>query len=905
MTDIFVRIFILAICIQVATLTVLANETRNQEDPPQPHLSIEELVPLLENSHQVNIFFRSRWFAERKFAASLVDLSLDDALRIMLEGSSLRVVQIDDNVIFVPRESGVRTATSQGGEGQRVIVGNPDDYGKYTRAVISGTIYDGTLTEPLFGAGVFEPISRTGVTTDFDGKFSLELPVGDYRLRYSYMGYEDRYQDIRLVGDGTLTMELFPSATQLREVTVMARLAEQNITRTQMSLINMDAKAIKELPQTFGERDIVRSITLLPGVQTVGEFGTGFNVRGGSADQNLILLENVPIFNSSHMFGLISVINPDIVNNVSLMKAGIPARYGERASSIMDIRLINANTEESIAFSGGIGLLNSRLLVKAPIVENRASFSLAGRSSYSDWFIKRMPDEDLMNSEAGFYDLTAVSNIVLTDKSHFTLFGYYSHDNFRFSEDADFQYSNVLASLRWNRYINERWDFTSVLGMSRYDYNVAETPATRPLDHFTMNSKVDYLTARMHFSYTPNERNNFEFGASGIKYDILPGHQLPFGQESTFEEVKIERESALELSAFVSNDFQVTERLSIDAGLRFTQYYQLGEAEVYQYADDLPITDASITDTLTFGRNDVVKAYNGLEPRLGMRYILGDNSSVKISYNRNNQYINLITNTAVMTPADIWKLSDYHLKPLQSDQYALGYFHNFFENTLETSFEMYYKTLNNAIEYKSGAEIFMNETLEQDVVNARGYNYGFEFYVNKNSGIVTGWTSYTYSSSMRRSTTEFEKDQINRNTWFPSNYDRPHNLVLNLNYNISRRWRLGGTFSYSTGRPVTLPEHVYSYGNEMLISYSDRNKYRLPDYHRLDISLSYGESLKLNQRGKGSWTISLMNVYGRKNPYSVFYKKDPAGLNRGQSFNLYQLYIIGRPLPTITYNFSF
>lgn len=889
----------------IVTLMGVANTAQGQNQTNQEEIRIDDVAAALETRYDIKIFYRPEWFGKKTFSTQLTALPLHQVLDSLTLDNQLRIVHLDDNVIFTPGNVHAQSKESAPAEKESIIIGNPEDYGKYSKALVRGKIIDGSQGDPLFGAGVFDPVSHSGTTTDGEGRFELELPVGEYRLRFTYIGYEDRYHHVRVVGDGDITVELFPGTRQLDEVVISARNAQQNVTRTQMSTVTMNAKSIKELPQSFGERDIVRSITLLPGVQSQGEFGTGFNVRGGSADQNLILIENVPLFNASHLFGLISVINSDLISNVSLLKAGMSPRYGERASAVMDIKLVNTLNEESLGFEGGIGLLNSRLLLKTQLIKDRVSISLGGRSSYSDWYLKSLPDEDLLNSNAGFYDISGVSNVVLNDKNHLTIFGYYSSDTFGFSQESQFDYSNTLGSIRWDRYFNERFHMNMVAGWSNYAYQVTETPAPRPLDHFLMQSEVDYQTLKSHFTYSPHQASTWEFGVAAIKYDIMPGIQKPWGEESVMENITMESEKALEIAAFAGNDFQFTDRLAINAGLRFTQFLQLGASSVNVYENNQPFSSANIMDTLYFGNNEIVQKYSGLEPRLGVRYILGESNSVKISYNRNKQYVNLISNTAVMAPADIWKLSDYHIQPLTSDQFAMGYFHNFRENAIETSLEVYYKNLKNAIEYKSGAEIFMNEFLEQDVINTQGYNYGFEFFASKNSGTLTGWTSYTYSKSMRKTTSEFEQDQINNNQYFPSNYDRPHNLVLNLNYHMSRRWRLGTTFTYSTGRPVTLPENVYSFGGNMLVNYSDRNKYRLPDYHRLDISLTREENLKLNQKWKGSWTITLMNVYGRKNPYSVFYSKESQGFEGGKSFNLYQMYIIGRPLPTITYNLSF
>lgn len=865
-------------------------------------LDIAGVTSFLEQQHGVRIFYQPQWFDGVSFAPQTVELSLPLALESITRDLGLDVAYIGEIIVIMPADE--RLEERMALDREQTIVGDLNQYGRYSRATVTGTVRDGATGEVLIGAVVYEPESEEGATTDVSGSFKMELPVGNHRLRLSYIGYEERYYDVRLVSDGRATFELFSETIYLDPFVLEAQRAQDNVLRSQMSVVTMDAQTLRELPATFGEQDIVRSMTMLPGVQSVGEFGTGFNVRGGSADQNLILIENVPLFNASHLFGLISVINPDMVSNVTLMKAGIPARYGERASSVMDVRLNAGLDRTETSIRGGLGLINSRLLLQTPVVEERATFSFGARSSYSDWLLNKMPDEDLMNSTARFHDFTAITNIALNPRNYLNLFGYYSYDRFGFLEEQTIDYSNILSSLRWNRIIHESLSSTLILGWSRYEYQVLEQPHINELLHSRMESSLDYKSLKALFSWQPWRDHSLEFGGNLIHYNIHPGELSPFGESSTVMHELMDAEQAVEMSVFVSDDMALGELVQMELGFRYTHYLQLGPATVNLYEEGKPMNEQHITGKKDYGQYDIVSSYGGLEPRFGLRYRTGEASSAKVSYNRINQYINLISNTSVISPTDLWKLSDTHIKPLRSDQYAIGYFQNFLDNTIETSLEAYYRNFHNSIEYSSGAEIVMNELLETDVINAKGYGYGVELYVRKNTGRLTGWTSYTFSSSMRRSQEGFREKQINRNRYFPSNYDRPHNLVVNLNYNISRRWRFGASFTYSSGRPVTLPELSYAYGRDYLIYYSDRNKYRLPDYHRLDLSITLGQNLRTDQSGKGSWTLSLMNVYGRKNPYSLFYRREPAGAGSHRSFNLYQLYIIGRPLPTITYNYS-
>jgi len=889
----------------LAALLFAAEPASPQEtaDSPGQLIPVWEIIEALEEKHHTTIYYRETWLADEVYSMSLLEEPLEEAISMIAGRSELTFLEVDGRYFLLPRDSHHRQQLAE--DDDMTTIGDPAEYGRYARATIRGRILDAATFEPLIGAVIYEPESEQGATTDLDGRFDMNLPVGDHRLRISYVGYDDAYRDVRLISDGEVTFEIFTEATQLAEVTVTARRARDHITSTQMSLITMDADALEMLPGSFGEQDIVRSFTLMPGVQTIGEFGSGFNVRGGGADQNLMLVENVPLFNSSHLFGLISVINPDMVREVSLMKAGIPARYGERASAVMDIRLGNGVDLERTSLEGGVGLINSRLLFESPIVKDRVALSIGARSSYSDWLLQRVPNEDLMNSSVDFNDLTGHLHVALGQNHRLTLFGYRSYDQSNFGDDVDYEYYNRLASFRLNSYLSSSLSSTLIAGYSGYEYSLAEKPEFNPDGHYQINSDIEYKKLTWFLSYYPSAIHEINFGVDAIRYDIAPGGIEPASDESQVSPWSLESEQAYELAAFLSDEINVSDRIALELGLRYSHYLQMGPALVRDYAENEAYSHHTIVDSTQYESGEVVSEYGGLEPRLGLRFGLGENSSMKLSYNRANQYINLISNTSVMAPTDLWKLSDTHLKPLTSDQVALGYFRNFFDNTVETSLEVYYKQIHNAIEYTSGAQISMNDYLEMDVINAKGYSYGAEFFVRKNSGDLTGFASYTFSSSQRRTDHAHPDMQINNNNYFPSNHDRPHNFSLNANYFLSRRWRISATFNYNTGRPVTLPEYTYQHGNNMLLAYSDRNSYRLPDYHRLDISISLGENLRIDQRGKGSLTFSVLNVYGRKNPFSVFYRQQPDTQQGGRSFDLYQLYIIGRPLPTITYNFSF
>jgi len=891
----------------ISTLTLsplTAQQNKNHADS-SAYVSFRVLSTKIEAKHQVHLYYKPKWFENKSFPIALLDLPLDECLLRIKRLSNLTYVIIDQkSYVFVPIEAQYN-ATNGSDYSDVLTIGNPNEFGKYSKAAIDGKVLDGKTGEPLIGAVVNIEKLKFVTTTDQKGGFNLTAPVGEYDVKLSYVGYEDNLRKIKVLSNGKANLELFEKSFKINEVVITAERAEFNVTRTQMSVVRLDAKNIKELPVTLGEKDIIKSISLMPGVQSTGEFGTGFFVRGGSSDQNLILVEDVPLFNSSHVFGLISAVNPDGVIGVTLLKAGIPAKYGERASSVMDIRL-GGSSSDKVQAKGGIGLLNSRLNLEVPLFKKKASLLLGVRNSYSNWLLHQMPDLDLMNSSAGFYDVNGLFTLNFNPKNKITLFGYYSDDKFSFSKTTHYHYGNAMASFRLTHVFNKYLSTSLLLGTSQYKYDINEIDTLKRTDAYQIKSTTTYHNLKWNFAWIPNDFHSFDIGINTILYQIMPGDLTPYGYESVVQPEKMPAEKGIEMAAYISDNINLTPELSAEIGLRYTRYAALGPGSVFVFQNEYPKTQQSIINTLFFKNNQIIKWYPVLEPRVAFRYSINDYSSLKASYNRINQFINLISNTTVMTPTDVWKLSSPNLKPLTCDQYALGYFRNFNKNMLEASVELYYKTLKNVIEYKNGAKILLNELIETDLLNASGYNYGIEFYLKKNSGRLTGWASYTFSRTMRHTTSSLVSEQINGNRYYPSPSDKPNNLILVGNYHISRRWRFSGLFTYNTGRPITLPELKYQYDGNQLIYYSDRNKYRLPDYHRLDISITLDESLRLKKKWKGSWTLSIVNLYGRKNAYSVFYQKEtPSQANDYRSFSLYKLYIIGIPFPTLTYNFVF
>ena len=879
----------------------VVSQTTNQGS----YLSIDQLTDQLEHKYHVQFFYDPGWFEMMTFNSSILRLSFGEVLDRIKSEVDLSIFTIDSVLyIFVPLKPELRL-TSAPEVSDVQIIGNPDDYGKYAKATIQGNILDGMNGNPLAGASIHIDKLKLGAIADKNGKYILKAPVGEYNVRLSFIGYDDNTQKIKLVSNGTLNMKLFEKSIHLGEVVVSSERSESNVSGTQMSYAKFNAKSIRELPVSMGVTDIIKSIILMPGVQTIGEFGTGFNVRGGSADQNLILLEDVPLFNSSHLFGLISVVNSDGISNVTLLKAGIPAKYGERASSVMDIQLAAANPDKTTV-KGGIGIINSTLYVETPLINKKINLLIGARSSYSNWLLHSIPDIDLMNSSAHFYDADALLSFNVNSGNKINVFAYISNDRFGFAKTTDYQYSNLLGSVRWKHSFRNNLYSNLVAGLSNYQYNLSESDTLSPLEAYKIKSSLHYRNVKWNLSWFSTDKHSIDFGINAALYNIQPGKLSALNDTTIIKPIEMQPEKAIESAFYITDNITISPRFALDLGVRYSLYSYLGPNKIYIYQPNSPRTSGSVIDSLTYANNKPICWYSGLEPRLSLRFIISNSSSVKLSYNRIHQYVNLVSNTAVMAPTDVWKLSSPNLKPLTCDHFAVGYFKNLKNNTYETSIEIYYKSLTNAIEYKNGANLLLNPYLEADLTNVRGYNYGVELYLKKNSGRLTGWASYTFSRSLQKTNGIFTGDKINENQLFPSNFDRPHDLIINLNYHISRRWRFGSTFIYSTGRPVTLPEYKFYYQNYQLLYYSDRNKYRLPDYHRLDVSLTFDESIRIKKKWKGSWTFSIVNLYGRKNAYSVFYKEEGHMVSSEYKlYDTYMLYIIGIPFPTLTYNFTF
>lgn len=771
------------------------------------------------------------------------------------------------------------------------------------RVTIKGYVRDASNGETLIGATVYLNGTTKGTATNEYGFYSLTVDPGNYTVVASYLGYEDKRKELALIGNLTEDFELGESGTQLMEVVVTAEEEDQNVREVQMSVENLQMSTIERLPALLGEVDVLRSIQLLPGVTSVGEGAAGFNVRGGSIDQNLVILDEAPVFNSSHLFGFFSVFNPDAVKGVKLYKGGIPARYGGRLSSILDVRMKEGNSKQ-FEMQGGIGTIFSRLSVEAPIVKDKSSFLLAGRRSYIDVLAAPFLGDNLSGTKLNFYDLTLKTNYRFSDKDQIFLSGYLGRDVFAPGDQAGFSWGNTTGTLRWNHLFSDKLFSNLTLYYSDYDYaiNFGDDPEE---DSFDWDASIVNFSAKPEFSYFVTPDNVIRFGGQGIYYRFEPANAIAVSDGSEVD-ISINNQWAIESSVFVENELGILKgRLKLNYGLRLSHFAYLGGRPVYEFGEApregfaRPLTGVTQTE-----RSEVVKDWFNLEPRLSVQYQLNDNSSVKASYMRTTQYIHLLSNTTASIPLDIWTPSTNNIDPQLADQVAVGYFRNFKENTYEGSLELYYKDFKQLLDFVDGADLVLNELVEGQTLVGDGRAYGTEFQLKKVKGRFNGWISYTLAKTERRT------PGVNSNEYYPSRFDQTHNFNLTGFYELSDRATLSATFVYNTGTPVTLASAGY-YQLGYFIPENEgggRNNFRVPDYHRLDVSVTLDPKKEnADKRWQGQWIFGVYNLYGRRNALTVSGTQSDGRPVLGQPImtEANQLSVIGSIIPSVSYNFKF
>ena len=864
--------------------------------------SLIDFVTLLQNKYEVDVYCKKEWLQPYYISQTLENIELEEALNIIFEDHDLTFEFFQDDAVAIYRKKRMKHNETDI-ESQLITIGNPMNIGRYGKAILKGKVLDGKTGENLIGAKIYCSKFEKGASTNGEGEFEIELPTGKQLLTFSYIGFEDNSINILLIEDGTQNFQIFEKTHSIGEIKIFG---QESSSRAQMSLIKMTSSDIKLAPAFMGEVDIFKSITAQAGVQSVGELSSGINVRGGNTDQNLILINGSPVFNSTHLFGFFSLINPDVVEYVNLFKGGMPVKYGERVSSVMEIVFKEGNDKTIMAY-GGIGLLTSRLTLDGPLTKNKKlTFNAGGRSSYTNWILKKLPELDLSRSVSLFYDISGKTTYKFNKYNQLSLTAYHSLDEFTTSKQSVTKYNNTLGNLSLKTRYTESLFAGIDISYSNYNYRFTDFADEKPIESYHLDNSIQYASMAYKINWQISPNHNSEAGFKIISNQIKPGEITPVEDISVIDTKTLHPQKTFELISFIGDKFNITEKLLVTAGLRYTHFKNIGTPLVYLYDQQKPKSIDNIIDSLQFSPNETAVSYTGFEPRISVFYELSPFTGLKMSYQKTRQNIFQLSNNAVISPAETWISANYHLPPLIADQFAIGVVNNSWLNGLEVLTELYYKNLQNLIEYKNGATLIMNEHIETDIIPTEGYSYGIELTLKKKTGRLTGLTSYVYSRTKQKNTSTFKNENLWEGKYYPSVYDRPHDFSLTGTYRISRRWRFSGNFIYMSGRPVSLPEQKYQYADEILVYFSERNKYRMPSYNRLDISLTFDENLRKKRMWKGSWTLSVYNVYGRKNAHSIFYKKAEIGkwanLNR---YSLFKLSVIGIPIPTLTYNFKF
>lgn len=882
-----------------------------------------ELADTLEKLVPVKIYYTDKWVDSLLISVDSEGLPFNEMLDKVLRKEGLNFIITEDNKVILSKGFKIKTTFQKeyleylrnnysksdtsgylspvqedeakliNDEYRIFRIGKPSSLNSEGNAILSGNVYDISDGEPIPGAIVYVGQLKAGVMTNSAGYYSITLPRGQFQIEYRTMGMQTTRRNVIVFSNGSLDVVMVKNIRQLDEVSVYAN-RENKVKNVRIGIEKIDSKMLKQIPMGFGEVDIIKSSMLLPGVQSVGEASTGYNVRGGSTDQNLVLLDYAPIINTSHFFGFFSVLNADLISDVTLYKSGIPAKYGGRISSVMEIVPVTGNYEK-IKVSGGISPVTGRLLVEGPLKKNKSSFVIGARTTYSDWVLGVLDDKKLQNSTAGFYDIQGLLDFKIDEKNSISVSGYYSNDRFDYYQENDFDYGNLASTLKWKHTFNPKLSLQSYAIVSSYSYNLNDNRDSSSFSslHYNLNQSI----FRSDFLYFPGNKHKIEFGINAIYYSLLPGTREPFGDYSRITSTRIEKENALEPSVYLSDEFEITPAISVSGGLRGTVYTLFGPKTEYQYDENNPRRVENITDTLNYGKGESIKSYPGLEFRISSRILITNNFSFKTGIQRVYQYLHMISNTTSMSPTDIWKLSDRYFRPQRGDQLSAGFFYNIGRKGVETSIEAYYKKLSNIIDYKGGAVLLMNENLETEIINGTGKAYGTELMINKKAGMLTGWISYTYSRTLWKFDGPYEAEKINGGVYFPANFDKPHDFKVIVNSKLARRLNVTTNFAYSTGRPITYPAAFYNFNNTTRIYYSDKNQFRIPDYIRLDLSMTLNGNLRESKLNHSSLTATVYNVFGRKNPYSIYFK------NEGGEIKGYQMTIFARPIFMVTYNF--
>ena len=855
------------------------------------NIGLDSLVSIIQKSIDRQIYYNKDESGILTFTVNVSSATLMEDVSRMLKEKGYIFSEVE-GLVFLLKGSPVKESLPMGWfaldeekEGDKIeyhdLLGVSDNQANYqnkvyqvgdsknknsTQAYLSGYVRDSRTGEPAIGVTIAHLKSSSFAQSDAAGFYKILLPVGESTLDVSGFSLEDSQVHLQVYGDGTLDITVQEKVYALTGAVVSAENTNK-VRNNEIGIEKVRIERMKKVPVVFGEADVVKIILTLPGVKSVGEAGGGFNVRGGATDQNLVLFNGGTVYNPSHLFGMFSGFNPDIVSDIELYKSSIPVEYGGRISSVLDVNSREGNNK-NLTGSLGLGLLTTRGHIEGPITEN-TTFIVGARATYSDWMLKLLPENsEYNNGAASFYDITAGVTHRFSEKSSLHLNGYWSQDGFRFSADTSYRYSNGNGSLKWRYNFHEKHTMELAAGYDMYRY--ATYDKYNPVNSYEMTFNIQQVYSKLKFKSLLGKDHTLIYGVDAIGYDLSPGSFLPYGEESLVVADVLPKERAIEASAYLSHSWNVSERFFMDYGLRYSLFSTNG------------------------------KRYHHPEIRVSGRVMITDNISFKAGFNSLTQYIHMLSNTTTMSPTDIWKLSDKDIKPQEGWQAAGGFYTNLFQNKVEVSVEGYYKQMENYLDYKSGAVLVMNRNLAADVVQTQGKAYGVEFMLKKPLGKLNGWLAYTWSKTQLREVGDRGNMAINGGKWYDAAYDKPHDLKLVANYKFTQRISLSVNGDYATGRPITIPVAKYQYDGATKLYYSERNSHRIPDYFRIDVAMNFDPTHRLDAFTHFSFTVGVYNITGRKNVYSIYFDTNSAGEVKG-----HKLCIFGAPIPYVNFNFKF
>jgi hypothetical protein len=884
-------------------------------------LSWNEFVHATEQTYPVKFYYDSDTLPKINVPFYSENINLLSALDQLLSNYGLQAISDQNGHIFIAPEktqietispaifnitktvSGISVTPTSNGENfmqtnqqmteSRINIGRVNNDGR-TKATISGYVHNAGDNSPVIGVLVRADGTNAAVMSDVSGFYSLYLDKGDYTLIAGNLETKERKINVRVLSDGRLDILLEPKLVTLNAVVISAD-KQQIVKNTQMGYQRLSTKEIKEIPVVLGEQDVIKVSLLLPGIQSVGEGSSGVNVRGSPTDQNLFIINNIPVYNSSHLLGFFSAFNSDAIRDFELYKSNLPAGLGGRLSSVFDIRTRQGN-QNNFNAQGGISPVTARLTLEGPIIKKESSYMVAFRSTYSDWILGKIDDPDISKSKAGFADAITDFSFDLNNNNRLRFSSYHSTDHINLINQSKYDYRNNGAVLAWSHLFREKNNFNLSLIYSRYDFT--ERNSEMAISSYKDNFDLQHSELKAAYTFRPRDKHTFTFGINSILYLADQGKFRPLDTASMVNSLNLEKEKAVESGIFISDEWIVNSNLTLTGAIRYNNYLYLGPQQLKIYQKGEAITPEHVTDTISYGNNKVIKSHQAPDVRFSARYMITPLLSLKLSYSRMQQYIFMLSNTIAISPTDKWKLSDNYIKPMWGDQYSFGVYNTLFEGRVDITAEAYYKKVRNLIDYKNGANLVVNENPETDIVQGDLETYGVEFMLSKPKGRFNGWLNYTWSKAIVNVVSLIHEQQINNNKPFPSNYDKPHAVNLVANYKFSRRLSVSSNLVYSTGRPITYPVGFYNQGNIRVPLYSQRNEYRVPDYFRVDLSFKLEGNLISEKFAHGTWMFSIYNITSRRNAYSIFYRYED-GTMKG-----YKMSIFGVPIVSLSYSFK-